>query len=385
MTRITDTRKNLKALRLVNVSLCRSATPWLFQHIDVRCSSSETVSSLTRLLRISKGPLSLLVRQIDIGFHSDMNLCSFANSANSLYIEDLFGSLSFSLMKCCNLAALEFHETPEWLEQKHRNKYMDAVASILRYVPLSKLQELQLKFPVTHDYGRFFPAKSSPVQIPIQKYMKRLRYLGLYVCQYTDHQDENRGRYWASPVLPEYVSVPNSEYATLMLQMVEMAPNLESLSINSLNILNIDLLTFPSSLSLRSLDLTGVSFSCDQILKILDQSDDRIRYINFSCVYLNSGTWRYILLRMCHLRHLLDINIDFGGYSLSGTSSSLAIKLFPHPERPRNIETDDYRDLDALGNLQRKVNLNRIALGLRPFPDTDYKHINKSPLESSYS
>lgn len=370
------------ALRLVNKPLCRSAAPWLFRHIDVRCSSSETVSSLTRLLRISRSPHCLDVRQIDIGFQSDVNPRSFANSADSLYIEDLFGSLSFSLMKCCNLMALEFHEPPGCLSYEHRNKYMDAVALILRYVPLSKLQELVVKFPITYDYGRFFPSQSSPVQIPIAKYMTRLRYLGLYTCQYTDHQDENRGRYWASPVLPEYTAVPNNSHATQMFQMIEMAPNLQSLSINSLNILNIDVLAFPSSLSLRSLDLMGVSFSCNQILTVLDQSVDRISYINFSRVYLNSGTWRHILLRMCHLRHLLDINIDSSGYSLNGTSSGLAITIFPHPECPRNIETEDSRDLDALGNVQRQVNLNRIAFRLRPFPDTDYKHINIFPLET---
>lgn len=83
---------------------------------------------------------------------------------------------------------------------------------------------------------------------------------------------------------------------------------------------------------------------------------------------------------MCHLPRLLDVNIDHSGYSLTGSSSDLALRLLPDPERPLNIETMYSFDNDALGNLQRQVNLNRVAIGLRPFPETDYRHMRSASL-----
>lgn len=104
-------------------------------------------------------------------------------------------------------------------------------------------------------------------------------------------------------------------------------------------------------------------------------------YVNFVHVKLNSGTWRQVLLRMCHLPRLLDINIDHSGYSLTGSSSDLALRVLPAPERRLNIESMYSFDTDALGNLQRQVNLNRAAFGLRPFPETDYRHIKSASLD----
>jgi hypothetical protein len=316
------------------------------------------------------------VRQIDFGFQ-EASSYSPANAA-ALYIEDLFGCLSSCLIRFPKLTALEFHHPPSNLSKEQRKCYMDAVASTLRYVPLSNLRELEVNFPTTHDFGRFFPGQTSSVQIPIEDITQSLRHLGVYSREYTDQRDQT---YWSSPVLPEYAALPNNTYATRMFKMIEIASNLQSLSLRSLNILDIDFLTFPSSLCLRSLDLGGVSISCNNLLSLINQSDKSMSYVNFSLVKLNSGTWRQVLLRMCQLPHLLEINIDHSGYSLTGTSSDLALRLLPDPECPQNIETEHPFDVPALGNLQRQVNSRRIAFGLQPFREIDYRHINSASLE----
>lgn len=327
-------------------------------------------------MELSKSPYAVHVHHIDFGFQKTTS-DSPPNTA-ALYIEDLFGCLSSCLIKFSKLAALEFHEPPPGLSQEKRRAYMDAVSSTLRYVPLPNLRELELRFPITYDFGRFFPTQTTSVRIPVEDVTQGLRHLGVYSCEYTDQRDQ---RYWLKPVLPEYAALPNNMYATRMLRMIEIAPNLQSFAIHSRDILDIDFLAFPPSLRLRCLDLAGVSVSCNNLLALIKQSIQRISYINFSLVKLNSGTWREVLVQMCQLPCLLDINIEGSGYSLTGTSSDIALRLLPEPDRPQDIETMDSFDVPALGNLQRHVNSNRIAFGLQPFPETDYRHINSASLE----
>jgi hypothetical protein len=251
---------------------------------------------------------------------------------------------------------------------------MDTVTSVLRYVPLPNLKELEINFPITHDFGRFFPNYPSSLQIPIRDIVHRLRHLGLYVCAYTDQRDQ---RFWLKPILPENAALPNDHFASRVFRIVEIAPNLESLAIHSVNILDIDFLTFPSSLCLRSLQLGGVSISSITLLFfLLNQFAKRIRYIDFWFVKLKSGTWQQVLLHMCKLPLLLDINFDYVGYSPTGSSSHLASIRDPDPHCPLNIETEHSFDLPALGVLQRQVNSNRIAAGFQPFSGDDYRHMN---------
>lgn len=106
-----------------------------------------------------------------------------------LNIEDLAGLLSSCLMKFPNLKALEFHEPPLSLPQLHRRVYIDTVTSALRYVRIPNLTELDIHFPITHDFEDFFPTKFSSLQIPISDALQNLRHLGLYVCAFTDRRD----------------------------------------------------------------------------------------------------------------------------------------------------------------------------------------------------
>jgi hypothetical protein len=319
-------------------------------------------------MKLSKSPYATYVYQIDFGFEKSLS------SNADIYIEDLKECHPSLLVKFTNLKALEFHEPPSSLPQAQKTAYMNTVISILRYVPLPNLTELVIKFPITYDFSRFFPSRINSLQIPIEDVVKHLRHLGLSVCAFTDSADS---RYRQTSIVPEYAALPNNIYAPHLFRMVESASNLESLILSSVNILDIDIIAFPSSLCLQSLYLGGVSISSPNLLALINQSAHKIKYVNFCLLKLQSGTWQEVLLQMCELPHLLDINIDCSGYSLTGSSSHLADRLPPIPGYCPNIETMHDLDLNALGNLQWRVNSNRISIGLQPFSDTDYRHINE--------
>lgn len=369
------------ALRLVNRTLCRSTAPWLFRHIDARCSSSGRTPSLERISQLAESPYSVNVLQIDIGFRSDVDPGFLSNSPDALYIENLFKSLKSALVKFENLGALEFHEPHINLSKEEKIRYSDEVAFILGYVRLPKLQELVVEFSITHHFSRFFSSQIGPAEIHIGTVLKRLRYLGLYAREDTN-QDEFMRQAPGRQIPPEYNAF---RHTTQMFQMIQMAPNIQSLSTNSVNILNIDVHAFPSSLRLRSLDLTGISSSSEKIIALIDQSAETISYINFSRVYLYTWTWRGIFLHMCRLPHLLDIVLESSGYFPSERSSEMIPAQFPRKRsktiEPKDIESNDVRDFEALGNLQRQINVNRVACGLQPFTDSEYRHINRAPYE----
>ncbi|KAJ5607072.1 hypothetical protein N7537_003691, partial [Penicillium hordei] len=197
-------RRDLANLRLVNRAFCRSASPWLFRHINAECTSSLVTPSLEQIMRLSKSPYATCVCQIDFGFKE-----SRQSDASTLYIEDLAERHSSLLIKFTNLRALGFHEPPLSLPQAQRAAYIDTVISIFCYIPLPSLSELEVRFPITHDFGRFFPNRPNSLQTPIEDIIQHLRHLGLYVCAYTDSADQ---RHKQTPVLPEYTAFPNSTY-----------------------------------------------------------------------------------------------------------------------------------------------------------------------------
>lgn len=112
------------------------------------------------------------------------------------------------------------------------------------------------------------------------------------------------------------------------------------------------------------------------------QSQGTIAFIDFSLVRLNSGTWQQIFMELCTFQHLLDFYIQHSGYSLAGSSSGLAAIMLPDPKCLLSVESENPLDTNALGNLQRQVNANRISAGFPPCPERDYRYINFPPLET---
>jgi hypothetical protein len=182
--------------------------------------------------------------------------------------------------------------------------------------------------------------------------------------------------------LPKTQLPPNHTHAIQLCRVVELAENLESLAIGSSEILNIDNMNLPDSLRLKSLKLQGISMLSHVFISIIEQCKDTITSIELERVELNSGSWQQVLLRMSRLSSLLDFYIGSCGYSRDGASSELRPGLLPPPDDPKDIETHNFLDIYALGNLQRQVNTNRLVAGLPRVSDYDFRHAQRETLET---
>ena len=156
----SNCRRDIAALRLVNRDFCLSASRQLFRHIGAMFTPFWDTSPLERLTKIPKSPYAMYVRRIDFGFQWKI---SAKNSGDALHIEELAGTLPSLLVRFPNLGGLDFHPPPLHLPQDQRELFMQTVVRVLRYVPLPTLTELVVKFPITHDFGRLFPSRISPL------------------------------------------------------------------------------------------------------------------------------------------------------------------------------------------------------------------------------
>ncbi|RMJ23013.1 hypothetical protein PHISP_06127 [Aspergillus sp. HF37] len=354
----SEAQQRLRDLRLVSKAFCRSASARLFRHIITNLFCDRNTANLLALREISESPCNIYVRQI--GFEFD-GYSVHEHVPKTSNVEDVAGILSSCLARFPALKCLEFLDAPN-LQPELKSAYFDTVAAALRYVPLPSLTELEFTLPITHDFGRFFPSEKNSLRIPIEKVLRRLQHLGLYVSEFTNREEAQQLLFMR--VLPENATYPNQAHASHLFRMVELAANLKSLAIRSTDTLDLDDIKFPFSLCLRSLDLSRVSISAHTLLSLADQCSKTIRYIDLLMVQLNAGTWEHVLSQMCNLPHLVYFTIDCSGYSTTGSSAHLK-----GPENATNIETS-MLDLVAMRDLLRKVNANRIVAGLEPFPET---------------
>jgi hypothetical protein len=329
-------------------------------------------------VEISKSRLAQYVRELELGFEG---IPKRADDRPDL--EDFAGMLSPCLAQFKNLKELSF-DAPRpapYLSQEETRSYINTIVMTLRYVSLPNLTELDIQFPLCHDFGLFFPSKgSSAVQIPITNILRQLRRLELKVCVYTGFRHQ---RYWQhDPILPEHAALPNENHASCLYQMLEPAINLTSVSISSEDILNLDPVNFSSSIQLRSLSLTGISISAHNLLALIAQSRERLEYIFLDLVQLNSETWHKVLLEISKLPRLVNFRVESGGYSPTGSSAHLATTIPPDPDHQPNLETYSKEDILALGVLQRVVNVNRVNAGLKPISKYEYFFIEDPEREA---
>lgn len=317
-------------------------------------SSSHTTKTppLTRLLRISQSPNAVYVRQIDFGF----------TSLDESYIKDLSANLSYLLAKFPNLAALEFDGPPSLLLRAQKRIYMDTVASVLHHVQLPNLKELEIRFSFPWDFARFLPERPSPSHIPLGDVMRRLRHLELCLDADLEGVKVCNGRL-DPPTFPDDTSTSSQFF-----RMTESAYNLESLAIQSWNIVELDRLALPASLRLRSVRLLGVSISFSILLRLVGLESEGC---NLFMVKLKSGTWPQVFLHLRKLPRLVDFYLDYCGYSLP--CSHLGQGLPVDSEHGLENTAANFSDDSSLALLLKHVNSNRIARGLQPFDDTEYR------------
>ncbi|KAH7010820.1 uncharacterized protein B0I36DRAFT_257122 [Microdochium trichocladiopsis] len=358
-----ECRKSLANLRLVSRSFCRSASRPFFRHfqatIEGQCPDSRP---LERLLNLSNSAYAVYVRRLEVGVDcsGDSN-----HEALSTCVEDVAATLPACLARFTNLNVLQFHGSLSCCSRGTAGLFRDTVITALRYVPLSNLTDLDVTFPIAYDFGLFLGSKATVVRIPIENVLRRLRHLGLFLSEYTTRHGQ---RYWPTAVSAENAALPNNTHAIHLCR--------------STDILNLDNMNLHNSLHLKSLYLKGVSISSHVLISLIEQCKDTITSIELRRVELNSDTWQQVLLRMSRLSNLLDFVIDSSGYSRDGASSHLRPGRLPPPDYPEDIETYNFLDIYALGNVQRRVNTNRLIAGLPRVSDFDYRHIQRETLET---
>lgn len=150
-------RRNLAALRLVNRTFCRCASPWLFQYVDARHKHQADMLALERLKKISQSKYAKYVRQVDIGFTPDIVYAGDTLDDCVIYVGDLQGLLGTYLARFPCIKALEFHEPLPALNKDLITIYTQTVVSTMRYVSFPRLEELEIKVPIGSDFMFFDP------------------------------------------------------------------------------------------------------------------------------------------------------------------------------------------------------------------------------------
>ncbi|RYP53679.1 hypothetical protein DL768_001405 [Monosporascus sp. mg162] len=403
-----EARKRLSVLRLVNRPFCQSASIRLFRCIRVTISGSSVNTDrwpLARLRELCASPsCAPLVRRLEVGYHyfDHPGPDEWApGSRYQLYAEDAARLLPVCLAALPNLEALDVRgpsfpslnlgpagpagsagstapPTSSLVEAPMR-MFTDAVVSALRYIPLPRLVELNLRLAVTHEFGAFFPEHTTPCHIPVADVMRRLRHLEVSISDFTERDSRLTVRNNAS--LSALAGVhPNPDSAALPLRLVELAAtsgNLELLSIRGSDMLNLDALRLGDGVSLRHLVLTRVSASAENMLHILEQSRHSLRGVRLTQVELNAGTWRDVLAALATFPLLCYFSVNSGGYSRSGASGHLVAPL-PVTAGGSYIRSVEQADHDALSALQRHATQNRKGAGLLPYQRRVRKYIGRA-------
>ncbi|KAL3490620.1 hypothetical protein BJX62DRAFT_225751 [Aspergillus germanicus] len=348
-----DARPELMSLRLVSRNFCAAASRHLFKHIEAPTDSSwvRGQKPLQSFGKLSRSKYAAHVRHLETGYDK---WSSDRSGSLCQDIQDLAGLLSPCLAQLSDLRVLRFRASCESLTRDHEGTAIKAIVTVLRYVVLPRLEGLELFFPIAHDFGYFFPNNSTPLHIPMEDILRRLKYLALHVTAYTKEEGQ---RYWRIPVRHAHAALPNDLLAAHLFRLVELAPNLEALRICSTDVIPFHTIHFSPTLRLSSLCLSRVLITFDHFRALTNQCREHLKHIQFSL--------------LTQLPHLVDVSINSCGYPATGPNAGFA-GILPEPDNPRALETINFADYDGLEALRQHVNANRVALGLVPFERLDY-------------
>ena len=336
---------------------------------------------LARVLALSQSPYACYVCHVEVGFDSPWR----ASPEYQEYLRDLAVLLPLCLSHFPNVTTLSVRgpiysrgiSTDVPFPQELSILLTKSVVDALRYVPLPKLRDLSLSFPITIDYGQFLRDQVTPWRIPIKQVLQQLEHLSVEICDTTGTR-----RYHEVPLSAAKSASPNEHYAFHMFKIIELAENLTFLSIwvtDDLNLVNLD----TSKLNkLQALQLRGISSSAEKLLSFIEPSKETLTRLEFELIKLNRGTWQDVLFCISRLAtSLVFFQMQSNGYSKTGGSAHLCPEQLPSANDPRPVETTEALDYHALGDVQRLVNGNRRAAGLLEMEKNDYMLLGISPLE----
>ncbi len=376
-------RKRLSTLRLVNRPFRQSASIRLFRSIRATINRSvrEDRWPLARLLELCNSPYAPFVRRLHIGYnYFDRPGASEWEPGTRYhsYAEDASRLLPVCLARLSRLEILDVsgptYPSLDVSVEGAMRLFTDAVVSTLRYVRLPSLAELNLGFPVTHEFGRFFFEHHTASRIRISEVMRQLRHLRVSISDFTV-RDPQRNR--TSPLSALREAYPNPDFISQMLRLIDLSTNLESLYILGSDVLDIDSLQIDSGVCLKYLKLMRVTISDETLIRILEQSRYSLRCVEFFWVELYSGRWENIFRMLATFPVLSRFYIDSRSYPLSGPAGRLLQQPQDGPDGMNIIDSVDHQ---ALADLQRNIIANRIKARMAPYKKTDFRYIGQTAL-----
>lgn len=333
-------------------------TPLLFQHAVITAKGGTK-----RLQQLSRAPLlSRLVRRLEIcvdvepvnGHQEHMAELRRNEDRNLAYLRRLAIVIHSTLPRFSNIEVLKlgFVDIPYSLEWEYENpasltweqdtaNIFESLATAMCTSQLNKLNEVDLSLPLAYDFGHFLNHDTNEHGDNNDKkghsmaaLFQRLKYLKLYCGLSTEDGEGIEFRY----------RQPNDEYRDNIRQLLALAPSIHSLKVEGSESLVLDQPEL-SPLRLRSLSLNSMSMPGNALAALVQQST-ALTNVVLRGVYLESGTWKEILLPISQ-SPIISFFIQSCGYEAEGESGIFC------PEDPGSrlgdayIETTQEDDLDA--------------------------------------
>ncbi|KAH7142787.1 hypothetical protein B0J13DRAFT_596110 [Dactylonectria estremocensis] len=348
-------RANLSSLRSVNWLFHQLVTPLLFQHALISGGSG-----VKRLQQLSKNAsLRRLVRRLEIcvevrpvtGFDAYSANLKMNEDKNLSYLGRLAIVIHSTLPRFSDLEILKLDlvdipyqfqgdyddlSSLSW-EQDTANLF-ESLATAMRTSQLDKLDEVDLSLPLAYDFGHFLNNDTDDShdtkRYPIEALFQRLKYLRLHCGQSTDDGEGIEFRH----------RQPNEEYNKYIRQLLPLAPNIHSLTLEGSDRLMLDKSEL-APLRLRTLNLESLSIAGNAFTVLIQQST-ALNDVILRGVYLESGMWKEILLAMSQ-SPITSFYIETCGYQMEGESAHF--RPLDPGSRPSDsyIETTETDDLDA--------------------------------------
>ena len=312
----------------------------------------------------------------------------FSNAVNTRegYATDLCVVLPICIRNLPNFRVLVIAKPKSGsveVSEELRQILLAATQNTFRYGLFPKLEELDLSLALAYDFGVLvksgFMVEPTRLRRPLKEVLSQLRHLHVGIL---DNSGFSGQRYYSSHDSSSQALFPNADRPKEFFTFVEMATQLESLSISCTHVLDMDMLSIVHFRQLHVLVLNRIKVSIANLQGLILQNKSTIRALGFHLLELMTGTWQSLLLSSCSLPHLKYFNISSCGYILS---SPHACRLLPPMDDPQGLETRHFKDYDALGDLQRHVMRVRDAAGLAQMTKYDFKWGYREPILSDLS
>lgn len=325
----SDSHRALAALRLVNRTICCSASRVIFRSISFQVNG---LDSLEDPQRIFIDRWASYVRKVNITF--SLSIIQYHTYTDSVEFPDLLKRLHIFITKLINLKALIFH-CPVDVERSEL--FTNVVATIIRSLSLQSLVELE----ISHGYYGSWNTEEAVYPMEIQSVPPRGGLENLKDLAVTGHFTHGK----------------DSERE--LLKLIRSAVNIESLRLGGQYPSNWpNILPFINAHRLRYLQLQGRIFP-NHLFNLLRQCKETIRFLAIACDL--GGSWLYMLFQISRGLKLLQFDCVSAPRGFPVNHGWLQCEII------KNRRDEYILCLHVQNDIHRQVNANRVAAGLTPF------------------